>query len=77
VRVLVRVLEVFVVGMRVRMVLSVVTVFVFVLDVVMVVQDVRVCMRQVPVRVLLTVSAAVIYLLHSRLYQFETTQPRI
>jgi hypothetical protein len=55
VRVFVSVHKFIVVGMRVRVGLSVVTVFVLVLDVVMIVQDVRVRMRYVPVRVLMTV----------------------
>lgn len=54
-RVVVRVLEFLLVDVRVRVSLSVVTVLVLVLDVVMIVQDVRVRMHHVAVRVVMGV----------------------
>jgi hypothetical protein len=55
VRVLVILFEAALVVVRVRVGLPVVAVFVFVLDVLMIMQDVRVCMRDIPVRVLVSV----------------------
>lgn len=54
-RVVVSVLKLLLVNVRMLVSLCVVTVFVFVLDVLMIVQDVRVRMRHVPVRVLMGV----------------------
>jgi hypothetical protein len=47
--------EITLVGVRVRVGLPVVAVFVLVLDVLMIVQDVRMCMCHIPVRVLVSV----------------------
>jgi hypothetical protein len=55
VRVFVILYEAALMGMRVVVGLPVVAVFVFVLDVFMIVQDVRVRMRHIPVRVLVCV----------------------
>lgn len=52
VRVFVILYEAGLMGVRVRVGLPVVAVFVFVLNVVMIMQEVRVCMRRIPVRVL-------------------------
>lgn len=52
VRVFVILYEAALMGVRVRVGLPVVAVFVFVLDVLMIMQDVRVRMRHIPVRVL-------------------------
>lgn len=64
-RVLVRTFEVLLVDMRVPVGLSVVTVFVLVLNVFMIVQDVRMRMCHIPVSVLMGVLPTGHRLLHS------------
>lgn len=55
VRVFVILFEVLLVGMRVRVGLPVVAVFVLMINMIVIVQSVRVCMRHIPVRVLVSV----------------------